>query len=95
MPPQKRTAARIGRKTIDGSLRTSSNTVDPDKWIKGLFGADSEGRYYGGGRRDKGGFQIPLGIFARCSDSELLWKTASHIIEDVFFEKIGERRDIA
>jgi nanoRNase/pAp phosphatase (c-di-AMP/oligoRNAs hydrolase) len=84
----------VGRKTIDGSLRTSSNTVDPDKWIKGLFGADSEGRYYGGGRRDKGGFQIPLGIFARCSDSELLWKTASHIIEDVFFEKIGERRDI-
>ena len=78
---------------IDGSLRTTSNTVDPDKWLKDLFGIDPSGRYYGGGRRDKGGFQIPLGLFARCTDRDLVWETAKTTIEDVVFHKIGASRD--
>lgn len=83
----------VGGDTVDGSLRTTSHTVDPDKWMKDLFGYDPSGRYYGGGRRDKGGFQVPLSIFARCSDRELLWRVVSTTIEDIFFEKIGTSRD--
>lgn len=83
----------VGGDTIDGSLRTSSNTVDPDKWMKDMFGYDRTGHYYGGGRRDKGGFQIPLGIFEHCTDRELVWNTVSHTVEDRFFEKIGAVRE--
>ena len=85
----------VGGCTVDGSMRTTSNTVDPDRWLKDMFGADKAGRYYGGGRRDKGGFQIPLGIFGKCSDKNLLWGTAQQVIEDLFFEKIGESREQA
>ena len=74
---------------IDGSLRTNSPTVDPDGWLKALFGADAAGRHYGGGRRNKGGFRIPLGLFARCRDREALWAIGKKTIEDLVFEKIG------
>ncbi|MCA9544373.1 MAG: DHH family phosphoesterase [Myxococcales bacterium] len=74
---------------VDGSLRTSSATIDPDAWLKALFGADSAGRHYGGGRRNKGGFRIPLGLFARCRDREALWGIGKKTIEDLVFEKIG------
>ncbi len=74
---------------VDGSLRTNSPTIDPDGWLKTLFGADSAGRHYGGGRRNKGGFRIPLGLFARCRDREALWAIGKKTIEDLVFEKIG------
>lgn len=84
----------VGGSIIDGSLRTSSNTVDPDGWMKDLFGLDEKsGRYYGGGRRDKGGFQIPLRLFSKCSDKNLLWQTVQCTVEDVFFAKIGASRN--
>ena len=74
---------------VDGSLRTNSHTIDPDGWLKALFGADASGRAYGGGRRNKGGFRIPLGLFARCRDREALWQIGKKTIEDLVFEKIG------
>ena len=74
---------------IDGSLRTKSHTLDPDKWLKDVFGKDQRGTYYGGGRKDKGGFQIPIGVFAHCSDKELLWILIKKTIEELFYEKIG------
>jgi nanoRNase/pAp phosphatase (c-di-AMP/oligoRNAs hydrolase) len=83
----------VGGEIIDGSLRTTSSTVDPDKWMKDMFGLDRSGRYYGGGRNDKGGFQIPLGVFEHCTDRDLLWRTVCHTVEDRFFEKIGSGRD--
>ena len=83
----------IGGHTVDGSLRTESNTVDPDKWLKDLLGQDLAGRHYGGGRRDKGGFQIPLGVFGHCSNRDLLWQTVKTTVEDLVFEKIGASRD--
>lgn len=82
----------VGGEIIDGSLRTTSHTVDPDKWMKELFGYDQSGRYYGGGRRDKGGFQIPLGIFSRCSEHDLVWKAVRTTVEDIFFKKLGATR---
>jgi nanoRNase/pAp phosphatase (c-di-AMP/oligoRNAs hydrolase) len=79
----------VGNEIIDGSLRTRSHTLDPDKWIKDAFGQDQNGQYYGGGRKDKGGFQIPLGVFANCSDKELLWILIKKTIDELFYDKIG------
>ncbi len=79
----------VGNQFIDGSLRTKSHTLDPDKWLKDVFGADENGKYYGGGRKDKGGFQIPLGVFARCNDRELLWILIKKTIDELFYQKIG------
>lgn len=78
---------------VDGSLRTNSPTIDPDAWLKALFGADSAGRHYGGGRRNKGGFRIPLGLFARCRDREALWSIGKKTVEDLVFEKIGVEQE--
>lgn len=79
----------VGNSYIDGSLRTKSHTLDPDKWLKDVFGQDREGKWYGGGRKDKGGFQIPLGVFSKCSDKELLWILIKKTIDELFYEKIG------
>ena len=79
----------VGNEMIDGSLRTKSHILDPDKWIKDVFGQDKGGLYYGGGRKDKGGFQIPLGVFAKCSDKELLWILIKKTIDELFYDKIG------
>lgn len=79
----------VGSHYIDGSLRTRSHTLDPDKWLKDVFGQDSTGQFYGGGRKDKGGFQIPLGVFAQCSDKELLWILIKKTIDELFYQKIG------
>lgn len=74
---------------IDGSLRTKSHTLDPDKWLKDVFGKKGDGTWYGGGRKDKGGFQIPLGVFSKCRDRELLWILIKKTIDELFYEKIG------
>ncbi|MDD9951094.1 MAG: hypothetical protein OXT67_05965 [Zetaproteobacteria bacterium] len=79
----------VGNSFIDGSLRTKSHTLDPDKWLKDIFGRNEEGRWYGGGRKDKGGFQIPLGVFTKCSDRELLWILIKKTIDELFYTKIG------
>ena len=79
----------VGNNWVDGSLRTKSHTLDPDKWLKDIFGKDQEGAWYGGGRKDKGGFQIPLGVFAKCSDRELLWIMVKKTIDELFYDKIG------
>lgn len=59
---------------IDGSLRTNSPSVDPAVFLKSAFGTDRDGTPFGGGRADKGGFQIPLGFLAEVEDGEMLWK---------------------
>ncbi len=74
---------------VDGSLRTTSPTIDPDAWLKAVFGSDSAGRHYGGGRRNKGGFRIPLGLLSRCRDRDTLWSISKKTIDDLVFEKIG------
>ena len=79
----------VGGEFVDGSLRTKSHTLDPDKWIKDVFGQDQHGVFYGGGRKDKGGFQIPLGVFGKCSDKELLWILIKKTIDELFYNKIG------
>ena len=65
---------------IDGSLRTNSASVDPALFMEAAFGTDSSGRPFGGGRADKGGFQIPLGILSDCADSNVLVKLARQAV---------------
>lgn len=79
----------VGNLCIDGSLRTKSHTLDPDRWLKDVFGHDKEGQWYGGGRKDKGGFQIPLGVFSKCSDTAVLWELVKKTLDELFYEKIG------
>jgi nanoRNase/pAp phosphatase (c-di-AMP/oligoRNAs hydrolase) len=80
----------VEEKYIHGSLRTRSTTVDPDIFLKEVFGADKEtGKAYGGGRLDKGGFQIPLNIFEGCTDRDLLWQLVSSTIKAKFMKKLG------
>ena len=80
----------IDESYIHGSLRTRSSTIDPDTFLKDVLGVDREtGRPYGGGRLDKGGFQIPLNIFAECGDQALLWQLVSTTIKTKFMKKLG------
>jgi len=83
----------VNNQFIDGSLRTTSDVIDPDRFLKETFGCDNHGVFYGGGRSEKGAFKMPLGPFACCSDKELLWRTVQRTIEDQFFKKIGIERD--
>ena len=83
----------VNNQFVDGSLRTTSDVVDPDRFLKELLGTDSHGVPYGGGRADKGAFKIHLGPFASCGDRDLLWRMVQRTIEDLFFNKIGISRD--
>ncbi len=62
---------------VIGSLRTNKITLDPDEFIKDAFGMDVTGKFFGGGRSQAGGFEIPLGFLSGFSDnkdySELKW----------------------
>lgn len=54
---------------VVGSLRTNKLTLDPDEFIKEAFGQDAQGRFFGGGRSQAGGFEIPLGFLSGFTDS--------------------------
>ena len=74
---------------IDGSLRTYDPSIDPAGWIRDAFGLSPSGAPYGGGRRGKGGFQIPLGPVAACPDTHALWKVVREMIESAIRARIG------
>lgn len=54
---------------VIGSLRTNKITLDPDEFLKEAFGHDSQGRFFGGGRSQAGGFEIPLGFLSGFAES--------------------------
>ncbi len=83
----------VDGRTVDGSLRTRSDTVNPDAFLKKAFGVNEErGWHYGGGNvRDKGGFQIPIGFLAQHKDREQLYRLAREIIHEKFLEAIGRQ----
>lgn len=74
---------------IDGSLRTNDPSLDPAAWLRDAFGIGPLGMPYGGGRRGKGGFQIPLGPLARCPNQKALWRVCKEMIEDTIRKRIG------
>ena len=81
----------IDGKRVDGSIRTRSDSVNPDSFLKKAFGLDEESHiYYGGGNiKDKGGFQIPLGLLAQSSDRETLYQMAREVVQQKFLQAIG------
>lgn len=79
----------VNNQYVDGSLRTTSSVVDPDRFLKELLGSDAHGNAYGGGRAEKGAFKIDLGPFAHCGDRDLLWNMVQRTIEDQFMNKVG------
>jgi nanoRNase/pAp phosphatase (c-di-AMP/oligoRNAs hydrolase) len=80
----------VGDKTIEGSLRTHSPSVDPAAWLEQAFGFDDKGRAYGGGRRDKGGFRIPIGFLGRSTDRSQLWMLVETSMRSALLRTIGE-----
>lgn len=83
----------VDGKMIDGSLRTRSDTINPDTFLKKAFGFDEEKQaYYGGGNiRDKGGFQIPLGFLSQHVDRELLYRMTCEVVQEKFLQAIGRK----
>jgi nanoRNase/pAp phosphatase (c-di-AMP/oligoRNAs hydrolase) len=65
---------------IDGSLRTSSPSVEPATFMLNAFGEDNQGRAYGGGRADKGGVQVPLGVLSETTDEDALWAMIKEVV---------------
>jgi nanoRNase/pAp phosphatase (c-di-AMP/oligoRNAs hydrolase) len=80
----------IGDKYIEGSLRTHSPSVDPAAWLEQAFGVDERGKAYGGGRRDKGGFRIPIGFLGRVTDRQQLWQLVEHAVRTALLRQSGE-----
>lgn len=79
----------VDERVIDGSLRTRSQSLDPDIFLKDILGVDAAGKHYGGGRQDKGGFQIPIGIFKNAADKKLLWSIVVQTMRNLFYTKLG------
>lgn len=80
----------VGDRFIEGSLRTHSPSVDPAVWLEQAFGHDERGRAYGGGRRDKGGFRIPIGFLGRATDRAQLWSLVEHAARQALLKQLGE-----
>jgi nanoRNase/pAp phosphatase (c-di-AMP/oligoRNAs hydrolase) len=80
----------VGDRYIEGSLRTHSPSVDPAAWLEQAFGHDDKGRAYGGGRRDKGGFRIPIGFLGRSTDRGQLWTLVEHAARSAMLKMIGD-----
>jgi nanoRNase/pAp phosphatase (c-di-AMP/oligoRNAs hydrolase) len=80
----------VGERFIEGSLRTHSPSVDPAAWLESAFGYDDRGRAYGGGRRDKGGFKIPIGFLGRSTDRAQLWTLVEHAARTALLRQLGD-----
>ena len=83
-----------GSESIVGSLRSSKLTLSPDEFLKDALGVDQSGAHYGGGRRNAGGFEIPLGFMSGSYDDdydELKWKLVEKKIHKVILGKMGSK----
>ena len=78
--------------TVIGSLRTTKLTLDPDQFIKESFGHNPEGQFFGGGRSEAGGFEIPLGFLIGGGEEEyekLKWQVYDMQVKQRLFGQIG------
>lgn len=87
-----------GSEHLVGSMRTSKITIDPDEFLKDVFGKNIEGRFYGGGKLTAGGFSIPIGFLGGDHSEkyqEMKWQVYDTQIKHKIFVKIGVERDIS
>ncbi len=78
--------------TLVGSMRTSKIVLDPDEFIKDVFGKDKEGEFYGGGKAGAGAFKIPIGFLSGEQDEAFQaskWQLYDKQIKNKIFAKIG------
>ncbi|HEV2663335.1 MAG TPA: bifunctional oligoribonuclease/PAP phosphatase NrnA [Blastocatellia bacterium] len=81
-----------GREMIIGSLRTKKATLNPDAFLKEALGGPQVGRYYGGGRREAGGFEIAIGFLAGSYDDEFMrwkWRLYEEQVKRRLWERMG------
>lgn len=83
---------------VIGSLRTNKITLDPDDFIKEAFGQDSQGKYFGGGRAQAGGFEIPLGFLSGSNDNtdytKLKWEVFDRQIKQKLLTLVNPKDDL-
>lgn len=83
---------------VVGSLRTSKLTLDPDEFIKEAFGKDANGRFFGGGRAQAGGFEIPLGFLSGANEhadyARLKWEVFDAQIKQKLQELVNPSDDL-
>lgn len=81
------------RELLIGSLRTKKPTLNPDSFLKeALGGSETSGRPYGGGRREAGGFEIPVGFLSGAHDEEFMkykWQLFDQQIKRKIWTRLG------
>jgi nanoRNase/pAp phosphatase (c-di-AMP/oligoRNAs hydrolase) len=85
-----------GEESLVGSMRTNKLTIDPDEFVKDVFGKDAEGNYYGGGKLSAAGFEIPIGFLSGHNQEdykELKWQVYDSQVKHMVFDKIGIEKD--
>lgn len=78
--------------SLMGSLRTNKLTLDPDAFIKEIFGRNETGDFYGGGRPEAGAFEIPIRFLMGGLSEEferLKWQVFDMQVKQKLFAKIG------
>ncbi|OSM01978.1 DHH family phosphoesterase [Magnetofaba australis] len=81
-----------GAESIQGSMRTTKHSVAPDAFLKEALGKSANGQYYGGGKANAGGFEIPLGFLSGMDSFELSkmkWEAYNAKVRGKFFAKLG------
>ncbi len=77
---------------LNGSLRTSKLTLDPDEFIKGVFGSNSDGHFYGGGKHMAGGFTIPIAFLSGELGEDFMdlkWQVFDTQVKAKLFARMG------
>jgi len=78
--------------TLIGSMRTAKFALDPDAFIKDLFGKDAAGHYFGGGKPMAAAFAIPVGFLSGNPAEEyraLNWEVHDAQVKHKILTKIG------
>lgn len=73
---------------VVGSLRTNKITLDPDEFLKEAFGQDAQGRFFGGGRSQAGGFEIPIRFLSGFADNNEYAKLKWNIYDTQVQQKL-------
>lgn len=83
---------------IIGSLRTTKITLDPDEFIKEAFGKDGQGRFFGGGRSQAGGFEIPVGFLSGLNENpeyaKLKWSVYDTQIKQKLLHLVNPKNNV-
>ncbi len=78
--------------TLVGFLRTSKFTINPDEFIKEVFGRDASEEYFGGWKISGGGFEIPIGFLSGDGNGEfreMKREVFNRKLMNMLFLKIG------